>query len=89
MKELRNERMVGLLNRGLIMAVGMTPPEDGCVKGLFDETLDGGYYDVNYIHDTRVHRKPYVSVAFWVGKAVVGSMADYFLEKEVDLLEDI
>ena len=63
MKLLKSEKMRSLLKRGLRAAARGEAPSDGYLSNLIYKTEPNGWhYQVEYIHDTRFHDKPYVTV---------------------------
>lgn len=63
MKECKSMAMRKMLKRGLAMAKKRKAPSDGWMSNLIYETKPNGWhYQVEYVHDTRFHLKPMVSV---------------------------
>lgn len=85
MKELNSPIMKKLLARGVRKAKKGTPPSNGMLCSLFTHQLKNGwYYQCDYIHDTRIHDKPYVSVfAFKPPRVYWAKSAEYYLTKEM------
>lgn len=85
MKLLNTKKMKELLEKGVSQVKSKKPPSDGGMISLFtEEASNGWYYQVDYIHDTRVMKHPYVAVyAFRPPRDFSARAADYYLYQEI------
>lgn len=59
--------MVKWLCKGVRKASKMQAPPDGALRSVLygDLEKDGGHWQVDLVHDTRIQAKPYVGVWYW------------------------
>jgi hypothetical protein len=82
MKELKSPTMKLMLERGLRKAKRTSPPSEGMMLSLINETKKNRWhYQVEYVYDLRMRKNPYV-IAYAFKPQTYGS-ADYYLMKEL------
>lgn len=60
------------------------PPSDGMLIPVIDRYTRRGKWQVEYIHDQRFARKPYLTAFFFKGQGMHCRPADYYLTKVMD-----
>ena len=83
MERSTSKTMRRMLARGLRDARSRSQPSDGSMFSLFTvDMANGWYYQVDFIHDTRLMPKPYVSVfAFRPPRDFSARSADLYLSE--------
>ena len=86
MIELKSKTMLDYLKRGLSMAYGLSDDiEEGTVKNLISEVLDGKTYEVDYAKDSRVNKGvPYIIVKMKESENWLDDWK-YFVGKSVEI----
>lgn len=81
MKELKSKTMKALLLRGLRLARKQHRPSEGTFHPLINETRrTGWHYQVEYIYDLRLDKKPFVCAYGWKPPVPPGAAsASHFL----------